>query len=92
MGGYSGVYVPARVRTVKKLRRAAALDELRDAPRMQCLLGSVPPVYFEREVLVASDCLGMVAAVHEAEGPPPRLPKELQSPIRSAAAARRTSD
>ena len=34
----------------------------------------------------------MVAAVHEAEGPPPRLPKEQQSPIRSLATARRTSD
>ena len=43
-------------------------------------------------MLAASDCFGMAAAVHEAEGPPPRLPWELQSPIRSAAAARRTSD
>ena len=72
--------------------RAAALGKLRDAPGMPCLLGCVTPGYFDGEVLAASDQLGRVAAVHEAEGPPPRLPKELQSPIRSAAAARRTSD
>ena len=76
----------------KELRRAAALDELRDAFGMLCPLGSDPHGYFEEKVLAASDCLGIVAAFREAEGPPPRLPKGLQSPIRSVAAARRTSD
>ena len=89
LSGYSDILMPASVCTIKVLRRAAALDELHDAAGRPCPLGSDPPGYFERKVLSASDHHGMVAAVHEAEGPPPRVPKELQSPIRSLKAARR---
>ena len=69
---YSDVFMPASVFTVKKIRRTAALYRLRGASGKPCTLGSVSSEYFDEEVLAASGCLDMVAALHEAKGTPPR--------------------
>ena len=90
--GIEDALIAARACTANELHRAEALDELRDQDGKHCLPGSPHASFFAEPALRENVELGTVFAVGKGEAAPPTPPPELQAPIRSAAAARRTSE
>ena len=75
-----------------ELRRAAALDELRDKNGKPCAPESLHADYFAEPALRENDDFGTVFAVEKGQAPAPKAPPDLQAPTRSVAAARRTGE
>ena len=75
-----------------ELRRAASLDELREQNGNPCALESLHANYFAEPARRESAELGTDFSVGKGEAPTPKAPPELQAPIRSVAAARRTGE
>ena len=90
--GYEDVLFGAHECMVDEVCRAATLDELRDQDQKQCVPGSPQAGYFTKPVLREHEVLGNVFTVSKGEAAPPAPPPELQAPIRSVAAARRTGE
>ena len=90
--GYEDVLMPADLCSAVELRRAAALDELRDQDGKPCAPESLHANYFAEPALRENGKFGTVFMVGKGEVPTPKTPPDLQAPIRSLAAARKTGE
>ena len=90
--GYGSAPVSAGLCSAVELRRAASPDELRDRDGKPCVTGSLHASYFAEPALRQNGELGTALTAGKGEAPTPNASLELQTPIRSVAAARRTGE